>query len=225
MNGQFDFSTLGNNFVSDTGAIDNSSLKNAKVIGIYFSAHWCPPCREFTPVLAEFYNEVNTSEKVFEVVFVSCDNDLDCFNEYLSEMPWIAVPFGDNKLGKLNDAFNINGIPHLAILRNDGTKVSKNGRDDVTDGLQDPMATLNKWFNYTKKVINPQIWANVESGANIKAKTHPHELKYVDHNEKLNPEYIDGWSCSECEEYHEPTEKNLHCAECEYDVCMECLDV
>ena len=25
------------------------------VICFYFSAHWCPPCRAFTPVLKEFY--------------------------------------------------------------------------------------------------------------------------------------------------------------------------
>lgn len=28
-------------------------------ICIYFSAHWCPPCRGFTPVLKDFY-EVST---------------------------------------------------------------------------------------------------------------------------------------------------------------------
>ena len=30
-----------------------------KTIGIYFSAHWCPPCRAFTPVLVEFHNEMS----------------------------------------------------------------------------------------------------------------------------------------------------------------------
>ena len=25
------------------------------VIGLYFSAHWCPPCRGFTPILKNFY--------------------------------------------------------------------------------------------------------------------------------------------------------------------------
>ena len=30
-------------------------LLDADVIGVYYSAHWCPPCRQFTPQLAEIY--------------------------------------------------------------------------------------------------------------------------------------------------------------------------
>ena len=44
-----------------------------KYVGIYFSAHWCPPCRNFTPVLAEFYNSVNQNGKILEIIFVSSD--------------------------------------------------------------------------------------------------------------------------------------------------------
>jgi nucleoredoxin len=32
------------------------ALANKKVILFYFSAHWCPPCRAFTPVLKDFYD-------------------------------------------------------------------------------------------------------------------------------------------------------------------------
>ena len=34
----------------------DSNLAEKKVLVFYFSAHWCPPCRLFTPVLAEFYS-------------------------------------------------------------------------------------------------------------------------------------------------------------------------
>ena len=34
----------------------DSILSEKKVLAFYFSAHWCPPCRLFTPVLAEFYS-------------------------------------------------------------------------------------------------------------------------------------------------------------------------
>ena len=30
-------------------------LQEKKIICYYFSAHWCPPCRNFTPILADFY--------------------------------------------------------------------------------------------------------------------------------------------------------------------------
>jgi len=30
------------------------------VKALYFSAHWCPPCRGFTPKLTEFFNKANS---------------------------------------------------------------------------------------------------------------------------------------------------------------------
>ena len=37
-------------------------LKN-EIIGVYFSAHCCGPCRAFTPRLAQFYKNVNSEKK------------------------------------------------------------------------------------------------------------------------------------------------------------------
>jgi nucleoredoxin len=54
--------------------------------------HNCPPCREFTPLLASLYEELNADEKVFEVVFFSGDKSEEQFDEYYSEMPWTALP-------------------------------------------------------------------------------------------------------------------------------------
>ena len=44
-----------------------------KSVGFYFSAHWCPPCRSFTPELAELYKQVQATSHSFRTVFVSCD--------------------------------------------------------------------------------------------------------------------------------------------------------
>ena len=66
--------------ITKTGtATPMDALKDAKLIGLYFSMHHCPPCRQFTPVFAELYNEVNQDGKVLEVVFCSFDKSRDVF--------------------------------------------------------------------------------------------------------------------------------------------------
>ncbi len=41
---------------------------------LYFSASWCPPCKMFTPLLAEWYTKKKKEGKVdFEIIFVSSD--------------------------------------------------------------------------------------------------------------------------------------------------------
>ena len=49
----------GANLVKADGTeIDVESLRGAdSFIGVYFSAHWCPPCRQFTPMLAKWYTQ------------------------------------------------------------------------------------------------------------------------------------------------------------------------
>ena len=121
-----------------------SELKD-KMVGIYFSAHWCPPCRMFTPKLVEFRDAC--AKENFEVVFVSCDHDEKAMKGYMTEtnMKWLAVPFESPVRRKLMETYKVTGIPYLVILDKDGKIVSKNARSEVT---RDGVNALKFW---TKK--------------------------------------------------------------------------
>ena len=54
-------------------------LNGKKYKLLYFSAHWCPPCRGFTPELAKTYAKLKADGKDFELVFVSSDRSEDGF--------------------------------------------------------------------------------------------------------------------------------------------------
>lgn len=77
--------------------------------------------------------EDRTDTNEIEVVFVSSDSDIDGFNDYYADMPWLAVPFEDRERdAALNSAFGIEGIPALIVLDAEGNVVDKNGRQAVT---------------------------------------------------------------------------------------------
>ena len=98
-----------------------------KVIGLYFSANWYPPCRNFTPVLVDMYEQLKTNGSNFEIVYMSSDEDLNAFNNYHALMPWLAIPFSDLETKKaLNRKFDIEGIPCLVISQPNSNK------DDAT---------------------------------------------------------------------------------------------
>lgn len=119
------------------------ALKGKKAVALYFSAHWCPPCRGFTPKLAEWY-EKDLKAKGLEVVFVTGDRDEDSFKEYFNEQPWLAVDFNAKEtLSKLNKTFKVQGIPSLIILDADGKLITKDGREAVS---KDPTGEDMPWI-------------------------------------------------------------------------------
>ncbi|XP_035691951.1 tryparedoxin-like [Branchiostoma floridae] len=128
----------------DEERVQTSSLTGeGRYVGLYFSAHWCPPCRMFTPDLIEFYNDFK-AKGTLEIVFVSSDADQGSFDGYFGSMPWLAVPYSDRqKKAELSDKFGVKGIPTLVILKADSAEVvTKKGRDRV---MKDPTGQDFPW--------------------------------------------------------------------------------
>mmetsp|Transcript_4700 Transcript_4700/g.6710 ORF Transcript_4700/g.6710 Transcript_4700/m.6710 type:complete len:145 (+) Transcript_4700:87-521(+) len=96
--------------------VDSKDVLTAPIILYYCSAHWCPPCRKFTPQLVEYYKEWNANEKRVEVVFVTFDKQEAQFKEYFGEMPWLAIPYGDERIKKLQAKLEPEGIPFLVCV-------------------------------------------------------------------------------------------------------------
>jgi len=130
------------------GDVKGGSLKG-KVFGLYFSAHWCPPCRAFTPKLADWYKK-DLQGKGFEIVFVSSDKNEAEFGAYFGEQPWLALDFADRKRkDEVSSLFGIEGIPSFIIVDKDGSVITKDGRTAVTG---DPTGAEFPW--YPKPVAN-----------------------------------------------------------------------
>ena len=92
----------------------------------YFSAHWCPPCRAFTPKLVEFYNAQEGKKKKFEIIFVSSDNDEKSMEDYIKgdAMPWPAIAYRSLDRVKEIRKYSTEGIPRLVLVDREGKIIS-----------------------------------------------------------------------------------------------------
>jgi len=122
---------FGDVLLTKDGEKSTGEVLAGKYVGIYFSAHWCPPCRGFTPQLAQAYKE-HLKDKGLEIVFVSSDKDEKAFEEYYGEMPWVALPYANRDAkAKLSKKFKVQGIPSFVILDTDGSLITEDGREEV----------------------------------------------------------------------------------------------
>lgn len=120
--------------------VERESLEG-KLIGIYFSASWCPPCRAFTPKLVDFRNE---NAEDFQVVFVSADRSADDQMKYMAdyEMEFLTLEHGSPYAQMLTRKFSVRGIPHLAIIDSEGNIVRDNARGEVAQNAE---RALSDW--------------------------------------------------------------------------------
>ena len=146
------YSFLGSQLMKDINTtVPISVLEDVPVVALYFSAHWCPPCKMFTPQLRDFYNTVNKNGKRLEVVWVSSDEDFEEFEDYFEEMPWLAVEFEpeDDSIDRdeISEQFGVAAIPHLILLNKDGSEKKQiNPKNDVeTVQPGDILTTFETW--------------------------------------------------------------------------------
>lgn len=127
---------------------NDQTLANKKLIGLYFSARWCGPCRKFTPDLVAYYNRVVAAHPEFEIVFVSNDRSEPAMEAYMRDMqmPWPAVKF--EKLAAHEDLkrYAGDGIPCLVLIDAQGRIVSHSYEGKKYRGPQAVLADLDKLF-------------------------------------------------------------------------------
>ncbi|KAF7124606.1 hypothetical protein RHSIM_Rhsim12G0116800 [Rhododendron simsii] len=179
-----------------------------KNILLYFSAHWCPPCRAFTPKLVETYHQIKAKDDAFELIFISSDRDQTSFEEYFSQMPWLALPFEDDRKEYLDRIFKVRGIPMLVAIGPTGRTVTTEARTVVMSHGSDA-------YPFTEARLK-EIEAENEEMAKgwpkkVKHELHEHELELI-----RRPEY----GCDGCKEGGAVW--SFYCEECDFDLHPKC---
>lgn len=144
--GQWPEAVLGPQLLTKSGLQPTAEvLKSVDIVMLYFSAHWCPPCRAFTPQLASAF-KYGSPPPNLAAVFVSGDRDEASFTQYWNEMPWLAMPYSTPQRQSLGANYGVRGIPSLVILNGrTGAVISSNGREDVSSKGFDLKACMQGW--------------------------------------------------------------------------------
>lgn len=111
---------FGNQLINHGTKLPLDILNDIKVIGIYFSGSYCPPCQKFTPILSDIYNKLKELNKSIEIIFISSDKEIESFNSYYAKMPWLTIPYENrNQKNKLCEMFGVKTIPQLIFITNE----------------------------------------------------------------------------------------------------------
>ncbi|KAF7829355.1 putative nucleoredoxin 1 [Senna tora] len=180
-----------------------------KTVLLYFSAHWCPPCRAFLPKLIEAYNKIKANDKnALEVVFISSDRDQASFDDFFAGMPWLALPFGDSRKAFLSRKFKVQGIPMLVAIGPSGRTVTKEARDLV-------MLHGAEAYPFTEERVK-----EIEAATEEMAKGWPEKVTHGSHEHELVLTRRRIYNCDGCDE--EGHAWSYYCDDCDFDLHPKC---
>ena len=126
----------------------DADFEKKKLIGLYFSALWCGPCRKFTPTLVAYYNKVTAAHPEFEIVFVSDDKSASAMEKYMrdDQMPWPALSFDKVAANTAITKYAGSGIPCLVVVDENGKVLSDSYVGKTYRGPEAVLADLDQLF-------------------------------------------------------------------------------
>jgi len=134
---------LGETFLRQDGSTVGKDAIAGKSVGLYFSAHWCPPCRGFTPVLKQFYQDYKAKDPNFEIIFVSSDKEEKAMLDYFKgdHGDYLALPYAKRtEKEELSSMFEVEGIPTFVVVGPDGQVINANARGKISSGVESVLA-------------------------------------------------------------------------------------
>ncbi|KAH6805225.1 DC1 domain-containing protein [Perilla frutescens var. frutescens] len=179
-----------------------------KNVLLYFSAHWCPPCRAFLPALTQAYKEIKEKGDPLEVIFISSDRDQASFDEFFSKMPWLALPFGDKRKQSLSRLFKVRGIPMVVAIGPTGKTVATDAREQI-------MSHGAQAYPFTAERLK-----EIEASYEKMAEGWPEKVKHATHDHELVLTKRQFFTCDGCNE--EGRVWSYYCDECDFDLHPKC---
>lgn len=159
--------------VAGGGTRDASEL-TGHITCLYFSANWCPPCKAFTPQLVDTYTRLKSRGIQFEVVFISSDRSQESFDHYFATMPWLAIPYAEEKKRKeAAQLLGVKGIPTLVVLDENDEVLTRDGRYEV---VEDPDGNNFPW--------RPNLVQELTAKHSSRLNEDPFLIIFTDGNEK-----------------------------------------
>ncbi|XP_062211497.1 disease resistance protein RGA5-like [Phragmites australis] len=180
-----------------------------KTVLLYFSAKWCGPCRAFLPTLVKEYNKIKEKNSEFAIIFISSDRDQSSFDEFFSDMPWLALPLEDERKEFLKKNFKVRGIPSLVAIGPTGQTVSKDAKGQLVIYGADA-------FPFTEERLE-----ELQKKLDKIAKRWPGKLKHELHKEHELVLMRHGtYGCDGCKEIGNTW--SYRCDECDFDLHPKC---